>query len=65
MREAKETGRARGNLAVRFSVAERHLLEAASAARPKRLTTYIREVALEAARRELTLTNGAPVGDPL
>ena len=55
MRGVTVPSRARENVAVRLSAAERRLLEAASAARPEHLSTYIRESALEVARRDLTL----------
>jgi uncharacterized protein (DUF1778 family) len=45
--------RARRTMPIRISDAERAILEAAAANRPEYLTTYVREVALEAARREL------------
>ena len=45
--------RARGTMPIRISAAERAILAAAAANRPEYLTTWVREVALEAARREL------------
>jgi uncharacterized protein (DUF1778 family) len=45
--------RARGVLAFRISAAERRILEAAAAGRREYLTTYIRDAALAAARRDL------------
>jgi len=45
--------KARGTLPIRISAAERAILQAAAASRPEYLTTYVRKVALEAARREL------------
>lgn len=49
--------RARDTLAFRVSAAERRILEAAAAQRPEYLTTWVREVALKAARRELALAD--------
>jgi len=46
--------KARKTLAIRVSTAERRLLEAAAARGPEYLTTWVRETALEAARRELS-----------
>ena len=43
----------RGLIALRISDEERALIEAAAAQRPTYASTYIREVALAAARREL------------
>ena len=57
MQNVTVPSRARGLITVRVSAAERRLLEAASAARPEYLTTYIREVALQAARRDLTIVD--------
>lgn len=45
--------RARGTLPIRVSAAERRILEAAAAQRPEYVTTYMREVSLEAALRDL------------
>lgn len=45
--------RARGTMAIRLSVTERAIIEAAAAVRPEYPTTFVREAALEAARREL------------
>jgi hypothetical protein len=45
--------KARHIVPLRLSVSERTKLEAAAALRPEYLTTYIREMALEAARRDL------------
>lgn len=45
--------RARATLAIRVSGAERRLLEAAAASRPEYLTVFVREAALETARREV------------
>ena len=57
MQESTVPSRARGGVTIRISVAERRLLEAASATRPEHLTTYIREAALQIARRDLTLVD--------
>lgn len=43
----------RGTIALRISDEERALIEAAAARRPTYTTTYIREAALQVARREL------------
>lgn len=53
MAKIEVPSRARGVLAIRVSPAERRLLEAAAASRPEYLTTYVRQSAIEAARREL------------
>jgi uncharacterized protein (DUF1778 family) len=50
---ANVPSKARGVLAIRLSSAERAILEAAAANRPEYLTTFVRETALDAARREL------------
>jgi uncharacterized protein (DUF1778 family) len=52
--------RARGTMAIRISVAERRLIEAAAASRPEYVTTFVREAAIEAARQELAGTPDAP-----
>jgi uncharacterized protein (DUF1778 family) len=51
--------KARGLLAIRLSTQERAVLEAAAASRPEYLTTFVREAALEAARRELAGSGSA------
>jgi uncharacterized protein (DUF1778 family) len=43
----------RGTIALRISDDERALIEAAAASRPTYTTTYMREAAIEAARRDL------------
>jgi uncharacterized protein (DUF1778 family) len=55
--------RARGTMPIRISVAERRLIEAAAANRPEYVTTFVREAAIEAARRELAGTPYAQVHD--
>jgi len=50
MRRVEVPSKARGTLAIRVSPAERRILEAAAASRPEFLTTFVREVALQAAR---------------
>ena len=51
--------RARDTLAIRVSATERRIMEAAAAQRPEYLTRWIREVAMDAARRELAVNGGA------
>lgn len=43
----------RGTRTIRLSAAEERLIEAAAAAQPTYLSRYIREAALDAARRDL------------
>jgi len=52
--------KARKPVGIRLSRQEREILEAAARRRPEYLTTYIRDRALEAARRELAGTPDAP-----
>lgn len=49
---------ARSTVALRLSAAERRLLEAAAATKPQYVTSYIREAAIAAARRDLGATAG-------
>ena len=51
----------RGTIAIRMSDAERRIIEAAASAQPQYVTTYIREAALEAARRDLLAAPGSDV----
>lgn len=53
MQKVEVPSKARGVLAIRVSKAERQLLEAAAAQRPEYVTTYVREAAIRAARKEL------------
>jgi uncharacterized protein (DUF1778 family) len=53
MPEHNIPSRARGVLAFRISAAERRMLEEAAAGRCEYLTTYIRDAALAAARRDV------------
>ena len=52
-REVVVPSRARGTMAIRLSRAERATIEAAAALRPEYPTAFVREAALEVARREL------------
>ena len=53
MRRVTVPSKARGTMAIRLSDAERAIIEAAAVARPEYPTTFVREAALEVARREL------------
>lgn len=52
-RKVQVPSKARGVFHIRLSEAEKRILEAAAAQRPEYVSTYVREVALAAAREEL------------